>query len=43
MIIENFTCKYLLKEIYLDYKLSGYGLGTRAIFTSVYSVFSTVI
>ena len=31
MNIENFTCKHLLKEKYLDYELSGYGLGTRAI------------
>ena len=30
MNTENFTCEYLLKEKYLDYELSGYGLGTRA-------------
>ena len=31
MNIQNFTCEYLLKEKYLDYELSGYDLGTRAI------------
>ena len=31
MNIETFMCEYLAKEKYLDYKLSGRGLGTRAI------------
>ena len=31
MNFENFTCEYLLKENYLDYELSGYGLGLQAI------------
>ena len=31
MNTENFTCHYLLKAKYLDYELSEFGLGTRAI------------
>ena len=31
MNTENFTCDYLLKAKYLDYELSEFGLGTRAI------------
>ena len=31
MNIENFTRKYLLKEKYFDYKLSGYGLNYQVI------------